>query len=174
MNLNVARIRIRGGSTIDTIDFHMADGTVRKSCGGAAPNPGFGLEAPFNLRPDEHIVKIEASQQDRLAGLRFYTSHNRTSPWYGTRRGLSREFTASVENPIVGLDRDIAGACVRIARAFLLDGSALEPANPAPRAPRPPGAPVRRRAPRRNFPPRVRSSARTPPVPPPLSSLRCR
>jgi hypothetical protein len=90
----------------------MADGTVKD--GGYSSSGGSSASA-LKLDPDEHIVKIEAVQGDRLNGLRVFTSKGRESHWFGRlfdgRGGRIVElFSASAENPIIDFERDVRGA----------------------------------------------------------------
>ncbi len=131
---------------MDIVQFVMADGTVKSggyaTTGGDA-NPSFGLDPVFDLSPDEHILKIEVFQQDRLAGLRIVSTKGRVSPWYGTQRGERKTFVASANNPIVSIEREVGQISSRIVRAQRLDGSALEPSSDREKKARAPGAPVR-------------------------------
>jgi hypothetical protein len=113
----------------------MADGTVND--GGYSSNGGIASRS-FNLDPDEHIVKIEAIQGDRLNGLRVFTSAGRESEWFGRlfdgQGGrIVEHFSASAENPIVGFERNVHGAwgitCPQIIRVQKLNDP---PPNPLP------------------------------------------
>ena len=148
LDKKVAHIRVRSGNLVDYVEFMMADGSLKN--GGYIPAggnqaPSFGLDPVFILDPEENIVRIEVMQGDRLAGLKFYTSRGKESPWFGTKKGRRKVFPASAENPIVAIERDGGGISPRISKVQRLDGSVMEPKDPEPRAraARQPGSEVR-------------------------------
>ena len=112
----MAQVRIRSGTLIDLIEFVYADGSVRSwgSLTGGSADP------PFDLAPDEHIVRLAVRHGDSLDGLAVHTSGGRESPWYGGRGGAPRDFAAAADDPIVALERAPGGFCPSIARVVRL------------------------------------------------------
>ena len=112
-------MRVRAGDLIDLLEFAMADGSV---VNGGYSATGGKAQPPFDLEADEGIVRIEAGQGAALEGLRVRTSKGRESPWYGKQFGAAvKAFVGDAENPIVGFDRGMAGACPAIVGVRLLD-----------------------------------------------------
>ena len=125
--MKVAQVRVRHWDYVDSVEFVMADGTVKDA--GYSSKGGIPSQ-PFKLDPDEHIVKIEAIQGDRLNGLRVFTSGGRKSEWFGRlfdgQGGRIVEvFAASPENPIVDVERNVLGSwgfsCPKIIRVQRLN-----------------------------------------------------
>lgn len=109
---------------IHMLEFIMADGTIKN---GGHVSEGGQIQTPFALEPGEHIVRVEAFQDESLYGLRIHTSKGRESGWYGSHNGVPQEFAGSVEDPIVGFERGAAGVCPKIVRMQRLGGSASVP-----------------------------------------------
>ena len=121
--LNTRQIILRIGDYVDTIEFVMADATVKR---GGYSSPGGNEQAVFDLDADEHVIGIESQQADDdpegvLFGLRFYTSKGRESPWYGGSRGTRRMFEGTAENPIIGFVRGDGDICPKIVRVYRLN-----------------------------------------------------
>ena len=104
-------MKVRSGDLIDLLEFVMADGSVKN---GGFSTQGGQEQPPFDLGPDEHIVRLEVKQGIYLDGLRIHTSKGRESQWYGGQEGATEEFSGSAEDPIVGFERRGDGCCTRI------------------------------------------------------------
>ncbi len=115
--MKVVQVKIQCGTLIDQIEFAMADGQVHTwgTSGGSS-------RSPFDLAPDEHIVKLVTMQGDSLDGLSLHTSKGRDSPWFGGRGGSRCTYEADADNPIVAIERERSGFCPRIRRVRLLNG----------------------------------------------------
>ena len=112
-------MKVRSGDLIDLLEFVMADGSVKN---GGFSTQGGQEQPPFDLGPDEHIVRLEVKQGIYLDGLRIHTSKGRESQWYGGGGGEETEYVGSVENPIVGFERSNEAVCPKISRIERLEG----------------------------------------------------
>jgi hypothetical protein len=73
----------------------------------------------FFLEANEEIVKLETWHERTLCGLVISTNMNRNS-LYGSAKGLSQDFTASLNRYIVGIMIETDGSLFRITGMELL------------------------------------------------------